>query len=572
MQSGTSDNLSTAAQQLLELSCRFGANYIFVNLGSDHPAFIEAFALLHKRGERMPQIICCPHEMTALSAAHGYAMITRRPQIVLVHVDVGTQNLGGSVHNAARGRVPAIVVAGLSPVTTSGERVGSRNEFIHYLQDTPRQQEIVAQYMKWSYEIRAPETVDAVLMRAWQMATTSPEGPTYITGAREVWEGLVPDSRESAEQWPAAKTAGLTKAAAVELVGALSEAKRPIVITTYLGRQTDAVTRLVALSERLGIGVCEVSPQYLNFPGDHPHHLGYRLNALVDQADLILMLDVDVPWIRSAVQPAKGTKLFHIDLDPVKQGLGFWHFPTRRSYLADSLLALEQMLEIAENAPLSGREARCRWITTRQRQDFAKTAGAGDAITPVELTEAVRELVNERTVIIFETPSCTELIPSVLRMNRPGSYFASGGSGLGWGINAAVGAKLADPEAEVITLCGDGCFLFGIPSSAYWVAGTYRAPHLTVIYNNAGWKAPILSTLGVHPEGIAKQNDTYWVTIGSGARLAEIAAATGGAEAFRVTERQSLRGTLRRALQTVRDGRSAVVDVSLAAISEQVLS
>ena len=158
----------TAARQLLELAGQVGVQYIFTNFGSDHPAFIEAFALIHDRGGKMPQIIVCPHEMTALSAAHGYAMITRRPQMVLVHVDVGTQNLGCSIHNAARGRVPAIIIAGLSPVSTSGERTGSRNEFIHYTQDTPRQHEIVGQYMKWCYEVRAPEMIDAVLLRGMQ--------------------------------------------------------------------------------------------------------------------------------------------------------------------------------------------------------------------------------------------------------------------------------------------------------------------------------------------------------------------------------------------------------------------
>ena len=121
------DDQASAAQRLLELSTRLGVKYIFANLGSDHPAFIEAFARLHERGEPMPQVVICPHEMTALSAAHGYAMLTRRPQLVLVHVDVGTQNLGGSVHNAARGRIPAIIVAGLSPLTDGTERVGARN-------------------------------------------------------------------------------------------------------------------------------------------------------------------------------------------------------------------------------------------------------------------------------------------------------------------------------------------------------------------------------------------------------------------------------------------------------------
>ncbi|TRZ65642.1 MAG: thiamine pyrophosphate-requiring protein [Rhodocyclaceae bacterium] len=565
--------LETAAQQLLKLSKHLGINYIFVNLGSDHPAFIEALARLHVEGVDMPKVISCPHEMTALSAAHGYAMITRRPQMVLVHVDVGTQNLGGSVHNAARGRIPAIVVAGLSPVTTSGERIGARNEFIHYIQDTPRQHEIVAQYMKWAYELRAAETVESVLLRGVQMATTMPEGPVYISGAREVWDAPAPPSQETPAHWPPANLAGLPRAAAAEIYRAICAAKRPIVITTYLGRQPKAVERLLELSDRLGIGVCEVSPQYLNFPGDHPHHLSYRRNTLVDEADLILMIDVDVPWIVSKTSPARDAKLFHIDLDPIKTGMGFWHFPAQGSYLADSLKALDDLLDIAGSDPAPGRAERCAWIAaSKQRLSPPRPQSTGLAITPEELTAAVRELVNERTVIVFEEPSSTELVPPILRLTRPGSFFHSGGIGLGWGINAAVGAKLAVPDAEVISLIGDGCYLFGVPSSAYWVAGTYATPHLTVIYNNGGWNSPKLSTLGVHPEGYAKQHDRYWITVGSGARLADIAEATGGAEAYQVSDREKLKETLRQALQTVRQGRCAVVDVAITGISAQVLN
>jgi len=110
-----------------------------------------------------------------------------------------------------------------------------------------------------------------------------------------------------------------------------------------------------------------------------------------------------------------------------------------------------------------------------------------------------------------------------------------------------------------------------VPSSAYWVAGTYGAPHLTIIYNNGGWHSPRLSTLWVHPDGPAERNDTYWVTAGAGARLPDIAAATGGADPFYVTRREHLNETLQRALQTVRGGRSAVVDVAISRISRQVL-
>ena len=567
------DTTETAAQQLLRLCTRLGVNYIFSNLGSDHPAFIEAFALLDERGEDRPKIIVCPHEMTALSAAHGYAMITRRPQIVLVHVDVGTQNLGGSITNAARGRIPAIIVAGRSPVTTSGERAGARNEFIHYTQDAPNQHEIVAQYMKWSYELRAPEMVDAVLLRGIQLASSMPEGPVYITGAREVWEGQVARSAEARTDWPAAQSGGLARDALLELHEALVQARRPLVITSYLGRQLRAVERLASLSDRLGFAVCEVSPQYLNFPGDHPHHLGYRRNSMVDEADLILMIDCDVPWIPMKVRPAEAARLFHVDADPLKQDFGFWHFPAQRTYRADSLHVLDQLLDLTADAGAAGRDARRGWIAdAKRRLSSTPPAGADGEITPEALTEAVRELVNERSIVVFEEPSGTELIPAILRLTRPGSFFHSGGSGLGWGINAAIGAKLADPQAEVISLVGDGCYLFGVPSSAYWVSATYGLAQLTVIYNNGGWHSPKLSTLGVHPDGIARRNDTYWVTVGANARLADIAAAAGGAEAHRVSAPERLKETLRKAMQTVRSGRSAVVDVRITPISTQRLA
>ena len=126
--------------------------------------------------------------------------------------------------------------------------------------------------------------------------------------------------------------------------------------------------------------------------------------------------------------------------------------------------------------------------------------------------------------------------------------------------------------AAVIALSGDGSFLFGVPSSTYWVAQTYGAPILTVVYNNRGWNSPKVSTNLVHAHSTAKSRDRYWITVADGARLADIAAAAGGAAAFRVSEGQALRGTLQEALETVRAGRSAVVEVMLDPISEQVLA
>lgn len=145
--------------------------------------------------------------------------------------------------------------------------------------------------------------VDQVLMQGVQIATTVPEGPVYLTGAREVWDERAPAPEQPLAHWRPAQSAGLPSGAPEELSEALWRARKPLIITSYLGRQPEAARRLAELSGRIGIAVCEVNPQYVNCPGDHPNHVGYRRNALVNEADLILMLDVDVPWIVAKVAP-----------------------------------------------------------------------------------------------------------------------------------------------------------------------------------------------------------------------------------------------------------------------------
>jgi len=123
----------TTSTAFLEALAEAGIRHLFANLGSDHPGIIEALAQARSEGpvRNLPELVVCPHETVALSAAHAYAAVTRTPQAVLVHVDSGTQNLGGAVNNASRGRVPVLIFAGAAPYTIEGELPGSRNEFIH---------------------------------------------------------------------------------------------------------------------------------------------------------------------------------------------------------------------------------------------------------------------------------------------------------------------------------------------------------------------------------------------------------------------------------------------------------
>ncbi|HKU90028.1 MAG TPA: thiamine pyrophosphate-binding protein, partial [Steroidobacteraceae bacterium] len=144
----------TASSAILDALTEAGVEYLFANFGSDHPGLIEAIAEARAANRPCPKVITSPTEMVAMSAAHGFAQASGRAQAVLVHVDCGTQALGGAVHNAAKGRVPVFILAGLSPATQEGEARGSRNEFIQWIQDVRDQRGLVRGYVRYENEIR----------------------------------------------------------------------------------------------------------------------------------------------------------------------------------------------------------------------------------------------------------------------------------------------------------------------------------------------------------------------------------------------------------------------------------
>jgi acetolactate synthase-1/2/3 large subunit len=193
--------------------------------------------------------------MVALSAAHGYAQATGRAQVVLVHVDCGTQSLGGAVHNAAKGRVPVLLFAGTSPFTQEGELRGSRNEWVHWVQDVPDQRGIVRGYVKYENEIRTGRNINQIVHRAMQFAHSDPKGPVYLTAAREVLEEEVPAMAvHDPKLWRPLAPGAIEPSAAALIAEDLIASRRPLVISSYLGRNPAAVGALVKLCRTLGIG------------------------------------------------------------------------------------------------------------------------------------------------------------------------------------------------------------------------------------------------------------------------------------------------------------------------------
>jgi acetolactate synthase-1/2/3 large subunit len=563
----------TTSTAFLEALAEAGVTYVFANLGSDHPGLIEALAHAKAEGRagELPQLVVCPHEMVALSAAHGYAAVSRTPQAVVVHVDVGTQNMGGAIANAMRGRVPVLVFAGTSPHTMEGELPGSRNEFIHWIQDVRDQRGIMRGYVKYDNEIRSGRNVKQLVHRALQIAASEPAGPVYLMGAREVMEErLQPQAADPAAYRPV-EPAALTQAVADEIAAALAGARRPLIITGHLGRDPEAVPRLVELADLLAIPVIESSAFRVNFPADHPMHRGWQFttreqNPLLAEADVILIVDSDVPYISVNNRPSPDAAIYVVDVDPLKYGMQLWHVPARRSAAADARVALEQITASVRTIDFDSRlvEARRAEVTAAheaQRAAWDALEQPEDGvITPQYLTACVRDLLaGEDALVLTEAVTNFQVVAEHLRRNEPGSLIGSGGGSLGWSGGGAVGAKLACPERTVVSLVGDGTFLFSVPSSVHWVARRYGTPTLTVIYDNRGWKAPKQSTLGVHPAGAAAMADDFHVSFEPEADLPGVAAAAGGAFAATVSDPAGLPGVLKEALAAVHAGRSAVV-------------
>ena len=568
------DRYYSTSTAFLEALAEAGIRYMFTNLGSDHPGLIEALAQarVEDRRSELPELIICPHETVALSAAHAYAAITREPQAVLVHVDSGTQNLGGAVNTAARGRVPVLIFAGGAPFTIEGELPGSRNEFIHWVQDVHDQRGILRNYVKYDNEIRTGRNVKQLVHRALQISATEPAGPVYLVGPREVMEEeLEPytvDSSTYRPVEPAALSAGVT----AEIGQALARARHPLIVTGYLGRHPEAVPQLEELCELLAIPVIESAPHYLNFPADNPMHNGYQWttqdqNPVLAEADVILALDCDIPWIPVTSKPARDAEIYCVDIDPIKSEISMWHIPARRFAAADSRLALPQITahirenNLVDEALVEERRAdvTARHHAQRAERDQREVPDNG-AITPQYLAACVRDaLADDDPLFLSEAITNYEVVAEHLRVNRPGGLFASGGGSLGWAGGGAVGAKLAAPDRTVVCLVGDGTYLFGVPSAAQWVARRYQTPALTVIFNNRGWRAPKFSALAVHPKGAAAENDDFNVSFEPAPDYPGIAAAAGDAYAANVTDPAELPRVLREALAEVHGGRSAVV-------------
>ncbi|KAH8705787.1 acetolactate synthase [Talaromyces proteolyticus] len=579
----------TASSALFEALWDAGVRYCFVNLGSDHPSIMEAMIQgQRERPDRFPKFITCPSEMVALSIADGYARSTGKPQAVIVHVDVGTQALGCAVHNASVGRVPVFIFAGLSPCTLEGEYRGSRTEFIHWLQDVPDQKAIVSQYCRYTADLKKGKNIKQVVNRALSFATSDPRGPVYLQGVREVMEEVIEPYEIQQEFWSPVELGGLTPKHLDLVCNVLVSAQEPLVITGYSGRDTAVVSLLVELANIVkGLRVLDTGGSDLSFPANHPGWLSVRYGSdkAIRTADAILVVDCDVPWINTQCKPADGTKIIHFDVDPLKQQMPLFYINAILRCRVNTAFALDQIVrhlktELSDQISANQEYYASRWSAlqasyTRKLEEIASQAepnpdgsfGCGFLISQV------RRACPIDTIWVVEAVTNTFTVADQLQATLPASVFSAGAGGLGWSGGAALGIKLASRYCHggrgkfVCQIIGDGCFLFSIPASVYWIAQRYEIPVLTIVLNNNGWNAPRKSLLLVHPDGLGSKvsNEELNISFAPNPDYGIIAKGASGGKCWtgQASDVEELARKLPEAVDTVKSGRSALLDARI---------
>jgi acetolactate synthase-1/2/3 large subunit len=556
----------TVAEAFLALLRQRGVEYFYIGAGTDTAPLVEAYARVEATGLEFPKPVLTAHETVAVGMAHGYYMVTGRPQAVMLHVSVGAANAVCGLFNAARAQVPILFTPGRTPLFEQG-REGARDSEIQWSQEMFDQAGMLRELVKWDYELRDGANLQQVVDRALAIAMAVPRGPVCLTLPRETLAAPL----AQAAPWPLTGPVQCAPAApapdpqaVATLARALANAQRPAILCTGSGAEPQTVRMLAELSDRFGIGVGEARSRYTSFPASHPLFLGVDHNAVLRQADALLFLESDVPWVPKKGEPGATAFVAHAGADPL-----FTRLPLRShrgdlaltTTISQLLPVLAQALqECGAEAARDARHERLRAWAEELRAGVRARAEAdakrGGPITKSWFTACVAQALPADAIVINEYPVLRERLP----FDEPGHYYVHPtAAGLGWGYPAALGAQQAAPERPVVALLGDGAYLFANPAACHHASTLHGLPVLVVVFDNGGWEAVQNAAVSVYPQGDAAAQ----VRAGGSAPLSSLAplpdfrryAEASGGAGFRVTEREELQSVLAQALRVVREER-----------------
>jgi acetolactate synthase-1/2/3 large subunit len=501
----------TVADAYLAIMADRGVEYLFGNAGTDFAPLIESLSKAQALGTAHPKPITCPHENTAQHMAIGYYLATGRPQLTMMHVNVGTANGMNGLLNASRGNIPMMFTAGRTP-TNEDKLPGHRDNVIHWTQEMFDQSGMAREAAKWDYELRNGEQVETIIDRMLSLSMSDPKGPVYLSLPREVLAIQMKEfTYNSPGQIKPARPSMPNPDALEEAASILAKAENPVIITNWGGRNPGVMPALVAIAERYALPVVEYSNRFVAMPNRHPMYAGGNPNPYVKAADAILVIDCAVPWLPANVSHSDDCKVIHMAPDPM-----YSMFPVRgfRSDIALAcgtdlgLLALAEAMAEPAKSSQAIIDKRRKVITAKHdalEEGWAKRLEEvkdQSPIHPAWLSHCLSQVTDADTVFANES----KLPVQYLKTEKPAKILNAGASsGLGHGMGVALGVKLANPDQLVVGVHGDGAYMFNVPVSAHYVSAEQKLPILTIVFNNQRWQAVRGATLRMQPDGYASK-------------------------------------------------------------------
>ena len=552
----------TGAESLLDGLSLSGIQYMFANAGTDFPPIIEALA--PRDPSAAPVALTIPHETAAVAMAHGAYLVTGRAQAVMVHVNVGLANSVMGVINAASDNIPMLVMSGRTPISERG-RKGARMTPIQYGQEMFDQTSLVRDLVKYSYEMRYPEQGKQLVMRAMSLATSEPQGPVYLSLPKEPLSEIVPEITQTHHPMPPSATKILPDPEAIiKLARLLETASNPVIICQRGDTEGRLSRALSTLAAKHGIAVFEPFLLRNVLPSNDPALQGYHASGPSD-ADLIIVLDSDTPWIEATNAPGPETIVVHIGPDPHFARMPVRGFRTDLAISSDSVEAILALDRAARAPSAAGQRSKALAQSATQRRDAAQVkAKAGDTnpMSAEWISHCVSEIMDEEAVAFSELG----LLPAYMTLKGPNRLFNNvHAGGLGWAMPAALGAQLMRPDRLTIACMGDGSYMFANPVACHQIAEALRLPILTIIKNNAMWNAVRRSVVNGYPDGSAAMSNTVPLT--SLEPLPDFAAIARAsrAHAERIEDGRELPAALQRAVGIIRtEKRQVLLDLRCA--------
>jgi benzoylformate decarboxylase len=489
----------------LDLLKQEGVEVMFGNPGTTELPLMDAFAT-----ENELRYMLVLQEAAVMAMADGYAQASGKLAVVNLHVAPGLGNAMGMLYDAQKAGAPILVTAG------QHEQSFNTTEPILWA-DLPA---IARPLVKWASEVHRLEDLPRLVHRAVKTALAPPTGPVFLSLPGDILRADA-DIDLLAPTRVAPRLRGDRDAveAAAEI---LASAERPLIMAGDAVAQSRAHAELVELAELIGAPVyTEFVPSTASFPSSHPLFRGSmvrlapEVRKILDQHDVLFSVGGDLFTLSlpSPVDPMpRDIKLIHLDTDAWELGK---NYPPAVAILGDPKATLPDITAALRERMTSGARATARErlaatskaiaVERQALQAKASSLAGASPVQPLALLHGIAGTLPKDAVVVEEAISSAPGIRQLVRSDDPQSYFGLRGGGIGWGLPATMGVKVALPERPVVGLIGDGSAMYTF--QGLWTAAHYQIGAVFVIFNNTSYR--ILKQRLHAMRGLAEQADSY---------------------------------------------------------------